>query len=103
MNAPRVWTTLQANRADRLARARAALDGKRVAPARTEELLHQVPERGSYGDDVTHILSGEGIAKLLLRRSGAKREQAIRGVGATPAVVGPRLDLAVETRLAGCA
>ena len=33
-----------------------------------------------YGDDVTHIVSEEGIANLLLCRSAAEREQAIRGV-----------------------
>ncbi len=33
-----------------------------------------------YGDDVTHIVTEEGIANLLLCRSRAEREQAIRGV-----------------------
>ena len=33
-----------------------------------------------YGDDVTHILTEEGIANLLLCRSDEEREQAIRGV-----------------------
>lgn len=33
-----------------------------------------------YGDDVTHIVSEEGIANLLLCRSAGEREQAIRGV-----------------------
>jgi malonate decarboxylase alpha subunit len=33
-----------------------------------------------YGDDVTHILTEEGIANLLLCRSAEEREQAIRGV-----------------------
>ena len=38
-----------------------------------------------YGDDVTHILTEEGIANLLMCRSDAEREQAIRGVaGYTP-------------------
>ena len=38
-----------------------------------------------YGDDVTHILTEEGIANLLLCRSDEEREQAIRGVaGYTP-------------------
>ena len=38
-----------------------------------------------YGDDVTHILTEEGIANLLLCRSDEEREQAIRGVaGFTP-------------------
>src|SRR2546423_1819701 len=33
-----------------------------------------------YGDDVTHILTEEGIANLLLCRDDGEREQAIRGV-----------------------
>ncbi len=38
-----------------------------------------------YGDDVTHVLTEEGIANLLLCRTDAEREQAIRGVaGYTP-------------------
>jgi malonate decarboxylase alpha subunit len=34
----------------------------------------------SYGDDVTHIVSEEGIANLLLCRTAEEREQAIRGI-----------------------
>ena len=38
-----------------------------------------------YGDDVSHIVTEEGIANLLLCRSLDDREQAIRGVaGYTP-------------------
>src|SRR5205823_8686169 len=38
-----------------------------------------------YGDDVTHIVTEEGIANLLLCRNAEEREQAIRGVaGYTP-------------------
>jgi len=33
-----------------------------------------------YGDDVTHIVSEEGIANLLLCRTAEEREQAIRGI-----------------------
>src|SRR6195952_1303909 len=33
-----------------------------------------------YGDDVTHIVTEEGIANLLLCRDRSEREQAIRGV-----------------------
>jgi malonate decarboxylase alpha subunit len=33
-----------------------------------------------YGDDVTHIVSEEGIANLLLCRTAVEREQAIRGI-----------------------
>ena len=39
-----------------------------------------------YGDDVTHVLTEEGIANLLLCRSPAEREQAIRGVAGYTAV-----------------
>ena len=38
-----------------------------------------------YGDDVTHIVTEEGIANLLLCRDAGEREQAIRGIaGYTP-------------------
>lgn len=38
-----------------------------------------------YGDDITHIVTEEGIANLLLCRTPEEREQAIRGVaGYTP-------------------
>ena len=44
-----------------------------------------IPPVMIYGDDVTHILTEEGIANLLLCRSAEEREQAIRGVaGYTP-------------------
>ena len=33
-----------------------------------------------YGDDVSHIVTEEGIANLLLCRTPEEREQAIRGV-----------------------
>jgi malonate decarboxylase alpha subunit len=33
-----------------------------------------------YGEDVTHIITEEGIANLLLCRDASEREQAIRGV-----------------------
>ena len=65
-----------------------------MAPAFVEKLdAWQVAEQASmaippvmiYGDDVTHILTEEGIANLLLCRSAEEREQAIRGVaGYTP-------------------
>ncbi|MDQ2695560.1 MAG: malonate decarboxylase subunit alpha [Pseudomonadota bacterium] len=42
-----------------------------------------------YGDDVSHIVTEEGIANLLLCRSPEEREQAIRGVaGYTPVGLG---------------
>ena len=49
----------------------------------------QIPPVMIYGDDVTHILTEEGIANLLLCRSDEEREQAIRGVaGYTPVGMG---------------
>ena len=51
-----------------------------------------------YGDDVTHIVTEEGIANLLLCRTPAEREQAIRGVaGYTP--IGLGRDDAMVARL----
>src|SRR3982750_1716538 len=51
-----------------------------------------------YGDDVTHVLTEEGIACLLLCRDDEEREQAIRGVaGYTP--VGLARDKRMVTRL----
>ncbi len=38
-----------------------------------------------YGDDVTHVVTEEGIANLLLCRTAEEREQALRGIaGFTP-------------------
>jgi malonate decarboxylase alpha subunit len=39
-----------------------------------------IPPVMIYGDDVTHILTEEGIANLLLCENAGEREQAIRGV-----------------------
>lgn len=39
-----------------------------------------VPPVMIYGDDVSHIVTEEGVANLLLCRTPAEREQAIRGV-----------------------
>jgi malonate decarboxylase alpha subunit len=51
-----------------------------------------------YGDDVTHIVTEEGVANLLLCRSASEREQAIRGVaGYTD--VGRRRDRNMVERL----
>jgi len=51
-----------------------------------------------YGDDVTHVLTEEGIANLLLCRNDEEREHAIRGVaGFTPA--GQKRDRAMVERL----
>ena len=53
------------------------------------ELMEQakmaIPPVMIYGDDVSHILTEEGIANLLMCRTDEEREQAIRGVaGYTP-------------------
>jgi malonate decarboxylase alpha subunit len=45
-----------------------------------EELGLPIPPVMIYGDDVTHIITENGIANLLLCRSPEEREQAIRGV-----------------------
>jgi malonate decarboxylase alpha subunit len=51
-----------------------------------------------YGDDVTHIVTEEGIANLLLCRGALEREHAIRGVaGYTP--IGRGRDAALVRRL----
>jgi len=51
-----------------------------------EQAGMQLPPIMIYGDDVTHILTEEGIANLLLCRSDEEREQAIRGVAGYTAV-----------------
>ncbi|GAB3408412.1 malonate decarboxylase subunit alpha [Massilia agilis] len=54
-----------------------------------EQAGFAIPPVMIYGDDVTHILTEEGIANLLLCRSEEEREQAIRGVaGYTPVGIG---------------
>lgn len=49
-----------------------------------------------FGDDVTHIVTEEGIANLLLCRNDEEREQAIRGVAGYTAVGLGRDRAAVE-------
>ena len=51
-----------------------------------EQAKMPLPPVMIYGDDVTHILTEEGIANLLLCRSDEEREQAIRGVAGYTAV-----------------
>jgi malonate decarboxylase alpha subunit len=51
-----------------------------------------------YGDDVTHIVTEEGIANLLLCRDADEREQAIRGV-AGYTQIGRERDAAMVQRL----
>ena len=48
--------------------------------ALAEKLKMELAPVMIYGDDVTHVVTEEGIANLLLCRSAAEREQAIRGV-----------------------
>lgn len=66
-----------------------------MAPAFVERLdAWELAERAKmplppvmiYGDDVSHVLTEEGIANLLLCRSAEEREQAIRGVAGYTAV-----------------
>ncbi|WP_226583641.1 malonate decarboxylase subunit alpha [Acuticoccus sediminis] len=45
-----------------------------------EALKLKLPPVMIYGDDVTHIVTEEGVANLLLCRTPDEREQAIRGV-----------------------
>jgi malonate decarboxylase alpha subunit len=50
-----------------------------------EQAGMELPPVMIYGDDVTHILTEEGLANLLLVRNEEEREQAVRGVaGYTP-------------------
>ncbi|MCU6434495.1 malonate decarboxylase subunit alpha [Undibacterium sp. Jales W-56] len=51
-----------------------------------EQAKMEIPPVMIYGDDVTHILTEEGIANLLLCRSDEEREQAIRGVAGYTAI-----------------
>lgn len=54
-----------------------------------EQANMAIPPVMIYGEDVTHILTEEGIANLLLCRTDEEREQAIRGVaGYTPVGLG---------------
>jgi malonate decarboxylase alpha subunit len=50
-----------------------------------------------YADDVTHIVTEEGIANLLLCRSNDEREQAIRGIAGYTDVGRGRDKKAVQT------
>ncbi|XAZ21233.1 malonate decarboxylase subunit alpha (plasmid) [Sinorhizobium sp. B11] len=50
------------------------------ALALAEKLKLELAPVMIYGDDVTHIVTEEGIANLLLCRDAREREQAIRGV-----------------------
>jgi malonate decarboxylase alpha subunit len=50
------------------------------ALALAEKLKLELAPVMIYGDDVTHIVTEEGVANLLLCRDAREREQAIRGV-----------------------
>jgi malonate decarboxylase alpha subunit len=55
-----------------------------------------------YGDDVSHIVTEEGIANLLLCRNAEEREQAIRGVaGFTPVGLGRNREAVKALRARG--
>jgi malonate decarboxylase alpha subunit len=61
-----------------------------------------VPPVMIYGDDVTHIVTEEGIANLLLCRDLGEREQAIRSVaGYTPVGLGRDRATTAELRARG--
>ncbi len=50
-----------------------------------QEMKADLPPIMIYGDDVSHIVTEDGIANLLLCRTAEEREQAVRGVaGFTP-------------------
>ncbi|CAN5290987.1 malonate decarboxylase subunit alpha [soil metagenome] len=51
-----------------------------------EQAQMPLPPIMIYGDDVSHVLTEEGIANLLLCRNDEEREQAIRGVSGYTAV-----------------
>ena len=48
--------------------------------ALAEKLKMELAPVMIYGDDVTHLVTEDGVANLLLCRSADEREQAIRGV-----------------------
>jgi malonate decarboxylase alpha subunit len=68
------------------------LDGVAIA----EKLKFDLVPVMIYGDDVSHIVTEEGIANLLLCRGPAEREQAIRGVAGFTEVGRKRDRKAVE-------
>ena len=61
-----------------------------------EQARMPLPPIMIYGDDVTHILTEEGLANLLLCRTDEEREQAVRGVAGYTAVGLGRDKRAVE-------
>jgi malonate decarboxylase alpha subunit len=65
--------------------------------AMAEELKLELAPVMIYGDDVSHIVTEEGIANLLLCRSADERQQGIRGVAGFTPVGRSRDRKAVET------
>jgi malonate decarboxylase alpha subunit len=65
--------------------------------AMAEEFKLELAPVMIYGDDVTHIVTEEGIANLLLCRSDKEREEAIRAVAGFTPVGRGRDRKAVET------
>jgi len=61
-----------------------------------ESMGADLPPIMIYGDDVTHVVTEEGIANLLLCRTAEERAQAIRGVAGFTAVGVARDTRAVE-------
>ncbi len=61
-----------------------------------EKMGAAIPPVMIYGDDLTHLVTEEGIANLLLCRDLAEREQAIRGVAGDTSVGLARDKAAVE-------
>uniref|UniRef100_UPI00286ADEC7 malonate decarboxylase subunit alpha n=1 Tax=Methylibium sp. TaxID=2067992 RepID=UPI00286ADEC7 len=61
-----------------------------------EQAKMPLPPIMIYGEDVTHILTEEGIANLLLCRGDDERQQAVRGVAGYTAVGLGRDKRAVE-------
>ncbi|MBS0356738.1 MAG: malonate decarboxylase subunit alpha [Proteobacteria bacterium] len=67
-----------------------------------ESMGMELPPIMIYGDDVTHIVTEEGIANLLLCRTPEEREQAIRGVaGFTPVGMARDRQMVEELRQRG--
>ncbi len=72
------------------------------ATAVAKDMNIESPPIMIYGDDVTHVVTEEGIANLLLCRNLHEREQAIRGIaGYTPVGLKRNKDLVEELRKRG--
>lgn len=70
--------------------------------ALAEKMGVAIPPVMIYGDDLTHVVTEEGIANLLLCRNLREREQAVRGVaGDTPIGLGRNKAAVEELRRRG--